>query len=193
MFIRALQLQNPSALGAGLFTTPSGSFFGSAVVLDGAAVQLQSSAGSPLTVASLLTLSGTGIDLTGTGTGALVSTGGSNTWTGPIVLTPLPGFAPPTFPSGQVAVGASTGATLTITSANPTTTAAITETVPTGLLKVDPGTVILASTNAYSGGTEVQEGALDIQNPTSLGIRPTANAGNPLGTVQRITTISNTR
>ena len=55
---------------------------------------------------------------------------------------------------------------------------------------VGAGTVALASINSYSGGTEVQGGALDLQNPNGLGTRPTTNPGLP--TINRITTTSPT-
>src|SRR5205807_1682245 len=65
-------------------------------VLDGAQLQLNSPVGGPAVVITgeSLSLTGDGI----AGSGALLNTGGNNTWAGPVTLDYNPGFAPITYP-----------------------------------------------------------------------------------------------
>lgn len=163
---------------------------GTVEVLDGAQVQLQTPSGSPpISVDNTLLLSGTGID----GTGALLDTGGDNTWSGNITLEILPGFSPFTLTPGTVSIGADAGDTLTISgvideesSSAPNIPGGI---LPMGLLKVGAGTVALSGANTYTGSTEVSQGFLDVQNSAALGDRTTATG---LETIEQIVTLSNT-
>jgi large repetitive protein len=154
----ALRVMDPQGLG---------STAGDTRVFDGAQLQLQG--GVTVSGESLL-LSGTGVF----GTGALLNTGGNNTWRGPITLTLLPGFSPETAPAGAVALGSSVaGDVLTIDTA-------ISETIPTGIVKVGPGKIVLPQSNTYSGTTYVNAGILAIQTPTALGTTNTLE-------IQRVT------
>jgi autotransporter-associated beta strand protein len=168
----ALRVMDAAALGLGDGTAASGT-----EVLDGAQLQMASPAGTSVTVPNeALSLSGTGI----AGTGALLNTGGSTTWQGPISLTSDPGFSASTFPAGAVAFGvANAGDTLTLDTV-------ISEALvggiplPSGVSKVGPGTLVLTKANTYSGGTYVHSGVVRIQNGNALGV-PNTNE------VQRVT------
>jgi autotransporter-associated beta strand protein len=171
-----LQAQNSLAFGNSVGVT----------VLDGAQVQLQTpttgaNAGVPVAINGIpLSLSGSGVF----GTGALDNTGGNNSWTGPVTLGVMPGFAPNTLPAGDVSIGVdNSGDQLTL--GGP-----IAETAEAGLFKTGNGELILTGTGTYSGGTEVSSGILDVRNPGALGSHPTADP--TLATVQQIVTISPT-
>ncbi len=165
----ALQVQNANALGIGATMT---------TVLDGAQIQIQAPSGSTgIVVNKLLTLSGTGLG----GSGALLNTGGNNTWAGNIIFSSLPGFSPFTTPSGIVSMGSvNPGDTLTIGGS-------ISETSPTGLTKVGSAKLVLQQANTYSGSTYVPAGILEIQDGGALGLR-----GSTTGTaaVQQIVTLN---
>jgi autotransporter-associated beta strand protein len=165
----ALSAENDSALSTG-----------NVLVLDGAQMQIQTPAGgTSVSVPNALTLSGNGINETG----ALLDTGGSNTWSGPITFTVLPGFTPYTNPVGTVSLGVTNEQdTLTVSGA-------IGEAggIPEGLLEVGNGTVALSNTNTYSGSTEVAGGVLDIQVAGALGNRIASSPS--LQTVQQIVTV----
>jgi autotransporter-associated beta strand protein len=175
----ALQAQTSTAFSSGAVE-----------VLDGAQVQLQTpTGGSSVNIANPLLLSGTGIN----NTGALLNTGGSNTWSGSITFEILPGFAPLTLTQGTVAIGADVGTTLTLSGEIDEEPSAATGIpnglLPMGLLKVGAGTVALSNSNHYSGSTEVAQGILDVQNSAALGDRITAGG---LETIEQIVTLSNT-
>jgi autotransporter-associated beta strand protein len=153
----ALQVENNQALG----TTSAGT-----VVLDGAQIQMQSPEGGPSVVVTgeSLSLSGTGIF----GTGAMLNTGGNNTWAGPITLTAQEGFFPPTTPGSTVAFGVATaGDVLTIAGAIDEVAANGISSF--GLDKVGPGILTLQQANTYSNVTTVDDGILRIQNAQALG------------------------
>src|SRR5262249_2075682 len=104
-----LNIQNSNALASAVGTTTT-------TVLDGAQLQIQGG----VTVANeKLVLAGTGIS----GTGALLSLTGANTWAGAITLTNAAsgaGFSPATTPPNSVAIGessAAAGDSLTLTGA----------------------------------------------------------------------------
>jgi autotransporter-associated beta strand protein len=125
--------------------------------------------GAPVVVnGEPLTLSGTGIF----GTGALLNTGGNNTWeepsNQPIILTSIPGFSPPTTPPANVAFGvANLGDTLTI--AGPIAETAANNINDFGVTKVGPGTMVLQEADTYTGLTTVAGGVVTIQNNQALG------------------------
>jgi autotransporter-associated beta strand protein len=156
----ALQVQNAQALGG----TANGTD-----VLNGAQLQIQTPttgplAGQPVVVSGeALTLSGTGIF----GSGALLDTGGNNTWQGPITLLASSSSAPTT-----VAVGtANTGDNLTLDGVVGQSGGTF------GLQKVGLGRVTLTHTNTYGGLTTVAAGALRVQNAGALGTGGTAASG----------------
>jgi autotransporter-associated beta strand protein len=143
-----------------------------AVGSGGATAVVGPSAGTPVVVVNEpLTLAGTGIN----GTGALLDSGGNNTWQGPIMLTPndlvlvqasgaltSPAVAASLAP-GVVAVGtANAGDVLTINGP-------IGQTTDLGLSKVGAGTVVLQQADSYTGTTYVQQGILNVQNAAALG------------------------
>ncbi len=162
-----LVLQNPTSLG----TTGSAGF--TTTVLDGAQLQLQGG----------ITVAGQTLQLTGTGvfaTGALLDSGGNDTWQGPVNFGDNPGFNPGTPLTGTVSVGVTNlSDTLIIAGALGMASA-----LPTGLTKTGLGKLVLttqASTSSpYTGSTFVNQGSLAIQNQGALGI----NANNE---IQRIT------
>jgi autotransporter-associated beta strand protein len=172
VFQGAVRLEHSGALGTGT---------AGARVLDGAQIQLRTpttgpSADQPVVVNAPLTLSGTGIF----GTGALLNAGGNNTWAGAITFDALPGFAPVTFPFGDVLINVPNSAdTLTIGG-----TIGQAAGVPTGLTKIGAGKLVLTQDSTYSGATEVEQGTLNIRDADALGLR-TGTAS-----VQRIVTIS---
>ena len=149
--------------------------------------------GGPVAVANPLTISGMGTDKSG----ALVDTGGANSWTGAITFAVQPGFGPFTTPVGTVAIGADYGDNLTLTGAigDEATAASANGTaqplgvIPISLEKVGAGIVTMptTTTNSYTGMTEIQNGILDLQNPNALGQR-SANYGPTFNTVQEIVT-----
>jgi autotransporter-associated beta strand protein len=173
-----LQIQNGQALG---------STAGGTDVFDGAQLQIQTpTTGQPVVVSGeALTLSGTGIF----NTGALLDTGGNNTWRGPITLDSkpfllLPNNVPATRPGPEIAIG------VTNASDNLTIDGPVGETGGHfGITKVGPGRVILTHADTYTGTTDVAAGELRIQDGGALGssgtttttgvqILPTNNGGN---------------
>src|SRR5262249_4512335 len=138
-----LRITNGGALGSAAKGT---------MVLDGAQLQLQ---GGIIVVGEALTISGTGIF----GTGVLLNTGGNNTWRDPVTRASLPGFAPPTTPPANVAVGV-TNAVDTLTIDGVISQAGGTF----GLSKVAPGKLTLTKANTYGGVTTIFGGSLRIQN-----------------------------
>ena len=161
----ALRVRNAGALGVGAAPTR---------VLDGAQIQLQSDAGSPLDVNRPLAVSGTGIF----GTGAILNVGGDNTWSGNITFDTLPGFSPDTFPVGNVVIAvAGADDSLTISGS-------IGQTSAIGLTKIGAGELVLTSANTYTGATEIIEGKLDIRHPNALGARSGTAA------IQRVVVLS---
>ncbi len=175
----ALQIQHAGALGG----TGKGTD-----VFDGAQLQLQTPTVGPLAnqpvvvVGEPLTLSGTGIF----NTGALLDTGGSNAWNGPITLVRnavelLPAASPLTFmtnPGTTIAIGtANVGDTLTIGGPIDENKSDFTIGLFFGLTKVGVGRVTLATSDStldatlvpYAGVTTVVAGALRIQDAGALG------------------------
>jgi autotransporter-associated beta strand protein len=144
----ALNVQNAGALGVPGNLTQ---------VLDGA--QLQLSGGVTVPASQSLWISGTGIN----STGALEGVGGANDWQGPVILATDPGFNPPTSPPTSVGIGA--------LMTNPADTLTIDGVIggPLGIVKLDAGTVVFNNANTYGGLTDVQAGALRIENPKALG------------------------
>src|SRR5262249_26866876 len=124
-------------------------------VLDGAQIQMQ---GGVTVQNETLRLSGTGIN----GTGALQQVSGANAWNGPVVLAQDPGFAPPTTPPANVAIGAlGNGGPDTLTINGVIGQAAG---LTMGVTKVGTGKVILTNANTYGGLSTVAQGILTIQN-----------------------------
>ena len=130
----ALQAANAHALGDASQPT---------IVSDGAQVQL---AGG-ITVEEPVTINGTGFF----GTGALASSTGDNTWTGPITL------------GSNFGLGAFPSSSLTIY------TSLEDLGLGYGLTKSGPGTVVLALSNFYAGPTTVAGGVLRITSGLGLG------------------------
>jgi autotransporter-associated beta strand protein len=110
-----------------------------------------------------LNISGTGIF----GTGALLDTAGNNTWQGPVTLTSIPAFNPPSTPPTNVFIGvANAGDVLSIDG----TVAEASSFGSFGLTKVGPGTLLLKQADTYSNVTTVAAGILAIQNTGALGV-----------------------
>jgi len=152
-----------------------------ATATGGATAVVATGVGTPVVVTGEpLTLSGTGIF----GTGALLDTGGNNTWQGSIALARNPVFlvgvtppTPATTPPTQVWIGVS----------NPTDTLTINGVISSngtlGLGKVGLGRVTFAQAtqgNTYTGPTTVLAGALRIQT-----------VGTPLGASGIPTVVNN--
>jgi autotransporter-associated beta strand protein len=160
----ALQIESSGALAGSPQT----------FVLDGAQIQLQTpSGGAPVVVNEPLSLSGTGIS----GTGALLDTGGTNTWAGKITLNENPGFSILTKPVGVVALAAMKPADQLIITGQISDDTATTGT-SSGLEIVGHGTVTLAGSNSYNGTTYINSDAgggatLRMQNAGALGTNNT--------------------
>src|SRR5262245_726557 len=147
-----LQLQNNTALGnatAGAAT----------VVASGASVQVL---GSGLNINKSIILNGSGAG----GTGALENLiGGSNTWSGAIIL------------QGAASIGVDAGTTLTLA----------TNTInglPTGgitgggdLTKVGVGTLVINAPSTGTGNAVVANGILNLQNGVGLGLAAAVGGG----------------
>jgi autotransporter-associated beta strand protein len=162
-----LQIQNSLALG---------NTSGLVEVLNGAQLQLQTPTTGPNASVAVnvngktLELSGSGIS----GTGALLDSGGSNTWGGAITLFSLPSFSPEALPVGVVAFGVTNaGDVLTVSGS-------IGESPASGLSKVGAGELVFSSANSYTGTTYINGGALAVQDSGALGSTATPD-------VQRIT------
>lgn len=157
----ALRVQHASGLGSTISGTD---------VLDGAQIQMQ---GGITVTGEVLNLTGTGI----VGTGAMFNTAGNNTWKGQVVLSTMPGFLPSSAPNAAVSFGVlDVDDTLTIDGV-------IDEAVPTGLLKVGLGTLLLKQANTYTGTTYASNGAITVQNNGALG----ALTNYPTGTITNVT------
>jgi autotransporter-associated beta strand protein len=123
----------------------------------GTALQLDldpTHAGMPHTVAGdPVWLNGTGV--AGTNAGAMENVSGINIWSGNVVL------------QTNSSIGVDNGSLLTISGnvQDPPTV----PTPPATLTKVGVGTLVFPSANSYRGTTFINNGALDIQNPGSLG------------------------
>jgi len=148
----SLIVHNPNALGANP-QTPGNPGLGT-VVENGAALKLQSSVtGEPLTING----NGPG-QLNGHNTGALENISGANTYSGHITL------------ANNSTIGVDSGSSLTV-SGQITGGFGITKEL-TGTLVLDP---ILAPSpapstdNSYTGGTAINQGAINIQTPNALG------------------------
>lgn len=156
----ALRVANSAALGSTAAPT---------VILDGAQVLIGSldTPATPLTIAEPFRLSGTGINATG----SLVNIAGNNTLTGTVELGVNPGFLPTPVPSGVVSIGvtASTQLTLSGSVINRVSSEIPSQTVASGLTKVNTGTLVLSGSNTYSGTTTVAQGILQAASPTALG------------------------
>lgn len=190
----ALRVEDPNSLGA------SGPFSGTKV-LDGAQVQTARNIITLVpTVMSTepLSLSGTGIDVTGAlrNVRSDSSTAGTNdnTWAGPITFTLNPGFFPQTNPGSRVAIrtddslipGVIDVLNIDTDIQQDSTLASM------GLIKVGPGRLNLMRSNSFTGTTEVgvtiggrnfQGGSLRIENPTSLGPNALSNSVQTLSVV----------
>ncbi len=146
-------------------------------------------AGGPITITNeTLSLSGSGIS----NHGALENVTGSNTWSGQVVLTSNPAFAPPTTPSGTVFIGVDTfGDALTVGGPNGTISELANSGVTSfGLTKVGLGKLVLANADSYSGittiglpGNPLGGGILDVQNTGALGTAGGPTSNPPNGTV----------
>lgn len=174
----AIRVSNNTALGSG------GTAANGTVVVNGAAVEIESPAGGPPVVVAdeRLSLSGTGIRETG----ALRNTGGDNTWQAPITLAVTPGFSPTSSPDGTVSFGVTNaGDELTISGiiSDPFTGVANDQQPIIGVRKVEAGTLILENANTYDGTTYVQAGSVRVRDNRALG-----EIGS--NEVQRITVIT---
>lgn len=153
IFQGTLVAQNGQALGLPAASAPPST----TKVYDGSALQLQ---GGITVNNETLDLSGTGI----TSGGALISSGGANTWAGLVALTTIPGFNPTTTPATNVSINVSTAKdTLTLDQVGQLNG-------NFGLTKIGLGTLILPNADTYAGVTQISNGIVDIKNNTSLGI-----------------------
>jgi large repetitive protein len=154
-------------------STAIGTTVSTSIVVDGGVGTLVDP-GAALELASNLqneaiTLQGDGISIDGHNTGALRNIAGNNTFTGTLTLSTSSN------PVANVTIGVNSGTQLTIgTSPILSGTGTITD----GALKVNltkelTGTLILADADTYHGSTVVNQGALQIQNATSLGVTTT--------------------
>lgn len=143
-----LDVQNAAALGSTAVGT---------VVADGATLQLEASVAG-----EALTLSGKGQ----ASIGALDNVSGTNTWSGPVVLTK-------TTPNPNVFLGAE-GGTLTLSGVVSGTA---------GLTKVGTGTIVLggSSANTYAGITRVNAGLLSLDKSSGLAIPHALIVGDGVG------------
>jgi autotransporter-associated beta strand protein len=144
---------------------------GGTVVADGAILQLKSDLnGEPLS------LFGNGVENNGHYSGALENVSGSNTYTGTITLMT------------NSTIGVDSTTALTITSPNPNTIPGINDLGSPGnlssLTKEGTGSLSLASTNTYEGGTFVNQGILDVQNSGALGLAGTTTTVLDLAQLQ---------
>lgn len=128
-----LNLRNSGALG-----TSSGHVFA------GAALQVQ----GDINPSQTLYIEGSGIS----GTGSLRSTGGSNTWSGPVYLIWTP------------TIGVDSGSTLTLSGGIQVGAGS-----NHGITKVGAGTLILSGAGVYTGPTNVNEGVLNVRHSDALG------------------------
>ena len=133
---------------------------------------------TPLNVPNTLTLSGAGV-YSGA-PGAILNSGGNNTWSGNIALAIAPGFSPTTLPTGDVAVGAAAGTTLTLEGTisgllvgGSSDAGHRNMQQEEGLDKVGSGMVILqnphSSPNTFNGGVTVSQGVLVVGDSGALG------------------------
>lgn len=127
---------------------------GGTVVETGSILQLSGSlVGEPLF------LFGNGVEDNGHWSGALENISGSNTYTGTITL------------ESNATIGTDSSTALTITSAS-AGAPAITDLGTAGqfeLTKEGAGSLTLTSADSYGGGTDVNQGILDIENGGALG------------------------
>ena len=141
-----LLLENTNALGA-----TGGS---STVVANGASIQLL---GTGLVFNKPLVISGAGVTGNGAlenligsgGVVALTAATGANTWSGAITL------------SGNTTIGADAGTALLDTGVI---------TGGFGLTKVGVGSLVLNAANTYTGQTNINNGVVNVQNATGLGL-----------------------
>ncbi len=114
--------------------------------------------------------------------GALDNFRGNNTWTGSVTLgspapagaaetirveSQSPGGVPNGVPTNLLIAGVVSGVT-----GNPTEFA---------LTKVGPGRLILTNVNTYQGGTQVDEGYLNVEDSQALGLSQTGATSADLG------------
>jgi autotransporter-associated beta strand protein len=158
-----LNVQNIQALG----TAAQGTAF----VMNGGALWLQfpvPTVASPLPLGKKVTpdnvMTTEALHLNGTGLfglGALRSVSGNNAWPGPVVL------------DNAATIGVDDdGSGLTVDGGSPLTLGGVItdgSNVQAALTKTGLGTLVLTNQNLYSGGTEVAEGVLNIQNAQALG------------------------
>ena len=162
-----LVVQQPWSLG----NTPS------VTVASGAVLTMNNTSGNPLSFGNQasagttipLTIAGNGI--AGIPAGALLSTRGNNTYTGPISLA-----ADTTIDSASAATGdglslpgriATNGHALTFLGAGPTT---VSSPISGGSLTMSgAGTLTLSAANTFSGSVRINGGAVKITNAAALG------------------------
>jgi autotransporter-associated beta strand protein len=160
------------ALAGTVYTVTFGGILGTgnqpamtATGLNGTLAAVNVVFGPPVVVmGKSLTLSGTGI----VATGALLNVAGNNTWQGPVILTGVPGFSPPTTPPANVFIDVSnSGDNLTVN--GPISEVATTNITDFGLTKIGPGRLILQQADSYTGPTSVQVGVLNIEDSKAVG------------------------
>lgn len=142
-----------SGLGEAFFTATGGT-----AVARGSILQLTTSLDT-----EPLFLFGDGVQNNGHWSGALENVTGTNTYTGTITLMT------------DATIGVDGTSSLLITSPNPDVIPGITDLGggPSGqfkLTKETSGRLALASTNTYQGGTDVNQGVLNIQHSGALGL-----------------------
>jgi autotransporter-associated beta strand protein len=163
----AINVQNATALGSA----------GAITVNSGAALQIQGG----ITFARPVTANGTGIS----NTGAIRNISGNNTLSGLITLASaarIQSDANTLTLSAATAISA-TDQNLTLGGSGAMSISGIIATGSGTLTKENGGTVTLTATNTYTGGTNINDGAINIQNAGALGSSGTITVNNG-GTLQ---------
>lgn len=162
-----INVQNATALGSA----------GTITVNDGAAFEIQGG----INFARPLSVTGTGIS----NAGVIRNISGSNTLSGQVTLT---GAARLNSDAGTLTLSAATAISatnqnLTLGGSGAMSISGIIATGSGTLTKENGGTVTLTASNTYTGGTNINDGAINIQNAGALGSSGTITVNNG-GTLQ---------
>lgn len=149
----SLNLQNNSALGSA----------GTVTVNSGAAIQLQGG----INISRPITVNGTGVS----SSGAIQNIAGDNTLSATLTLGSASRIESN---GGSLTLSAATSVSatnlnLTLAGSATTTISGVLALGSGQLLKEEGGTLILSGTNTYTGGTNINAGALNIRSAAALG------------------------